>query len=252
MRRLARACALVLGLMPLPAAAAGWADFYGTATAPSAAPGGGVTGMCLRQILAAQERYAIPHNLLLAIGLQEAGMMRDGELTVWPWAVNSEGKGHIFDSRSGALAFVASEHRRGARSIDVGCMQINLRWHPKAFDSVTDGFDPVQNVDYAARFLKGLYHEIGDWEKAAGAYHSRTEEHQRVYRTSLERNIRVANDRIAIFRDVARNAPETAPVAQAGGPFWSTRSEPGAPRRSLFGSGDLQPILPVFVRGERP
>ena len=39
--------------------------------------------------------------------------------------------------------------RRAARirSIDVGCMQINRRWHPEAFDSPAQGVDPRVNVD---------------------------------------------------------------------------------------------------------
>ena len=61
------------------------------------------------------------------------------------------------------------------RSIDVGCMQINLSYHGKAFKSIEDALDPQQNVAYAARYLKSLYENNNkDWLKAAMAYHSTT------------------------------------------------------------------------------
>jgi soluble lytic murein transglycosylase-like protein len=65
-------------------------------------------------------------------------------------------------------------HARGARSYDVGCFQINYRWHGQHFASLDQMFDPDANAAYAARFLSELYAEFGDWSRAAGAYHSRT------------------------------------------------------------------------------
>ena len=269
------------------AAANGWAGFYTASPeraapeapsrdAPSArrpsasAPGadGAPEGVCIRAILEAQARHGIPDNILLGIGLQEAGVMRNGELTVWPYAVNSEGKGMLFDSAAEALAFVGSEQARGARSIDVGCMQINLRWHPEAFITDAQGFWPEHNTDYAARFLRGLYEETGDWTRAVGAYHSRTPEHQARYLASAKRNIAVANQRIEIFRALAAlpaggtpagraaremqtaqlDEPAAPQPERAGGRFWSTRASGSGPRRTLYGSGVIQPILPNFVR----
>ncbi len=51
---------------------------------------------------------------------------------------------------------VAAMRAAGMQSIDVGCMQINLRAHPAAFASIDDAFDPAANADYAARFLRDL------------------------------------------------------------------------------------------------
>lgn len=62
---------------------------------------------------------------------------------------------------------------QGVKSIDVGCMQINLAYHPDAFKSVEEAFDPQKNAEYAAKFLKKLYkNNDRDWIKAAMAYHS--------------------------------------------------------------------------------
>jgi hypothetical protein len=60
------------------------------------------------------------------------------------------------------------------RSIDVGCMQVNLLHHPNAFASLEQAFDPVGNAIYAAHFLRQLFDQTGSWPKATAAYHSAT------------------------------------------------------------------------------
>ena len=99
--------ALLGAVLATPALAQGWGSFYEpsqknavTKTARTLAAKGGPEGVCIREILAAQTRHGIPDNLLLAIGLQEAGVNRDGVLTVWPWSVNAEGTGRVFGTLS--------------------------------------------------------------------------------------------------------------------------------------------------------
>ena len=65
---------------------------------------------------------------------------------------------------------------RGVASIDVGCMQVNLFYHPAAFRSLDEAFDPAPNARYAARFLRSLFGRVGGWAAAAAAYHSFTPE----------------------------------------------------------------------------
>ena len=48
-------------------------------------------------------------------------------------------------------------------------------------------FDPDENADYAARFLKSLYSEYGEWSQAAGAYHSRTPSYAKAYATRFDK-----------------------------------------------------------------
>lgn len=158
----------------------------------SAVTAGTVMDSCMIAIGAAEAKYGIPANLLLAIGLQEAGTRRDGRVTIWPWSVNSGGKGYIFDSREDAVRFVKAEEARGASSIDTGCLQINRRWHPDAFGSVEASFDPVRNADYAARFLLELKAESGDWMVAAGNYHSKDPERHARYLAGVQTNLEMA------------------------------------------------------------
>lgn len=47
-------------------------------------------------------------------------------------------------------------------------------FHPHAFASLEEAFEPRANANYAARFLNGLYAEGKDWLRAIGAYHSAT------------------------------------------------------------------------------
>lgn len=92
-----------------------------------------------------------------------------------------EGKGVWFENRQEALAYVTQHFQRGARSFDVGCFQLNYKWHGQAFSSVEEMFDPNANAVYAAKFLRDLFEEKGNWADAAGAYHSRTPKYAHRY-----------------------------------------------------------------------
>jgi len=129
----------------------------------------------------------VPVSVLRAITRTETGRSRNGRVEPWPWTVNMEGKGYWFDTADAARAFVYKEFRRGARSFDVGCFQINYKWHGTAFRSIDQMFDPVENARYAARFLGDLHAESGDWSVAAGSYHSRTPGYARKYRARFDR-----------------------------------------------------------------
>ncbi len=92
----------------------------------------------------------------------------------WPWTINAAGQGFFFPSKSAAIQAVQQLQAAGINSIDVGCMQINLRYHPAAFRSLSQAFDPTANARYAAVFLTALYDHSQDWTKATGDYHSQT------------------------------------------------------------------------------
>lgn len=170
-------------------------------------------GVCIAAIRQAEAAYGIPTDLLLAIGLQEAGMSYKGSMTIWPWSLNVEGRGVRFDTRAEAEAFLRDELAQGTRSIDVGCLQINLRWHPDAFPAPEAGFDPARNADYAARFLSGLFLDTGDWLEAAGQYHSATPHLKALYLSGIERHLAQLEGDAASFDALARHAP----MAPAGG-----------------------------------
>jgi hypothetical protein len=118
--------------------------------------------------IAAEREWKLPPDLIHAIGRVESG--RFG--SAWPWTVNANGSGSWFASRMEALAFVRALQSRGVRLIDVGCFQVDLFYHPAAFSSLEQAFDPAANADYAARFLTQLRGRTGSWAEAIAGYHS--------------------------------------------------------------------------------
>ena len=131
---------------------------------------------CATPIAEAERTHRLPSHLLAAISKVESGRWRPetGEILAWPWTVTAGGKSHYLPSKAAAIRKVEHLRGHGIRNIDVGCMQINLKYHPHAFDSLGAAFDPAENVAYAARFLGELKARWGSWSRATGNYHSNT------------------------------------------------------------------------------
>ncbi|EEE39197.1 transglycosylase, Slt family [Rhodobacteraceae bacterium KLH11] len=144
-------------------------------------PGATTAAICDRAAQRAARAEGVPLDVLRAITRVETGRSLDGALQPWPWTVNREGQGYWFASAVEAKSYVFDIFKSGVRSFDVGCFQINYRWHGTAFRSIDAMFDPDENATYAARFLAELYAEFGSWPAAAGAYHSRTQHHATAY-----------------------------------------------------------------------
>ncbi|MGO8798180.1 MAG: transglycosylase SLT domain-containing protein [Roseiarcus sp.] len=116
----------------------------------------------------AARAHDIPLNVLYAVGLTETG--RKGALN--PFDMNVDGRTVASASLNEALAKFNAERAKGAQLIDIGCMQINHRWHAADFRSLTDMFDPARNVSYAANFLKELRQREGTWTLAVARYNA--------------------------------------------------------------------------------
>ena len=138
--------------------------------------------LCRAAARDASDETGVPYDVLMAIALTETGQPRDGVLEPWAWAVHQGGKGHWFATKAEAVALAETALQAGATNIDLGCFQLNIRWHAGAFGSAGDMLEPAQNARYAARFLADLYQESGDWALAAGAYHSRDSDNAETYR----------------------------------------------------------------------
>jgi Transglycosylase SLT domain len=133
----------------------------------------------------------------------------------WPWTINVEGKGYHFDSKAEAIAITQSFLAQGYRSIDVGCMQVNLKHHPDAFANLNQAFDPATNVAYSAKFLRTNYGSLGDWIKATAAYHSRTPVHGQRYLGNIERNWNKIVGKVAAARASKSGGEEKVVTATA-------------------------------------
>jgi hypothetical protein len=117
----------------------------------------------------------LPPGLLQAIALVESGRKlpaQDGRRP-WPWTVRAGGEGWHLPNKETALGVIQRIRAEGRTSIDIGCMQINLRFHGHAFSSLQEALDPASNIAYAASFLRSLMAETGSWRDATAYYHSR-------------------------------------------------------------------------------
>ncbi len=179
---------------------------------------------CDTVALQAAKTSGVPKEVLLSITRTETGRGRGGKLQPWPWTVNMEGKGVWFEAEAEARAYVLKHFRAGARSFDVGCFQINYRWHGKAFASIEAMFDPQTNANYAAKYLKSLHAEFGNWVDAAGAYHSRTPQYADRYKARFNRimaglgdiNPTVSAPPVKIAKPPTQPRLNTFPLLQAG------------------------------------
>jgi hypothetical protein len=130
---------------------------------------------CTRFFSQYEQKHDIPKHLLAAIATTESGRYHKGlDMPVpWPWTINAEGKGQYFQTKHDAIRAVKRLQASGVKSIDVGCMQVNLHYHADAFSTLVAAFDPKYNVAYAASFLRTHYDETTNWKKATAYYHSR-------------------------------------------------------------------------------
>jgi hypothetical protein len=124
-----------------------------------------------------ERQHGLPRALLAAVSMAESGRYdaKTRKARAWPWTINAEGRPYYFKSKADAVAKTQALLASGMRSIDIGCMQVNLRYHPDAFASLEDGFDPMTNVAYGANFLMRLHKRTGSWPEAVADYHSQSE-----------------------------------------------------------------------------
>lgn len=182
--------------------------------AAAAQPG----ALCTAAAGAAAARHGVPPDLLRAIALAESGRSRAGRFAPWPWTLNIAGRGVWAGSRGEARVRAEAAIAGGERSVDIGCFQLNWRWHGHAFPSVDAMLAPARAADYAARFLARLHAETGDWDRAAGYYHSRTPRHYRRYRARLDRLLDRSGTLPPPAAPVRRAAAAPRPSARAARP----------------------------------
>ena len=166
--------------------------------------------VCMEATQKFEKEYQIKEHLLTTISNVETGRWNEKRQRslAWPWTINAQGKGRFFATKAEAVREVKRLQAQGVKSIDVGCMQINLVYHPDAFASVEDALDPQKNVEYGAKYLKKLYKSKKNWIKAAMAYHS-----------SIPRRAQQYKNRLASAYEKIRQAHKTADAslfAQAG------------------------------------
>ena len=184
---------------------------------------------CMRYFTYFEKQQDIPLDLLKAVSLTESGIWHKESKNIipWPWAVNFEGKSYIYKSKTEAVKAVLSFIKQGHRVIDVGCMQINLHHHPKAFKSIEEAFEPKHNIAYAASFLKSHFIRHKNWHKAVAAYHSSNKQFGHPYAFKVIEN----------WRNISRSAL-----------FATNKSSKNSMQNHEFSNSNLRKKSSIFIK----
>ena len=114
--------------------------------------------VCAEQAAARERAERIPPGLVHALALAESGRWSasDKSTRPWPWTVTSGRDSFYLPSKDAAIAKVEALQASGRTNIDVGCMQINLHYHPDAFANLDEAFDPDTNVGLRDEVLEAV------------------------------------------------------------------------------------------------
>jgi soluble lytic murein transglycosylase-like protein len=118
--------------------------------------------------------YDIPYTVLYAVALAESGVGKNGRgiRRPWPWTLNVAGRGRTYPSRDAAWTALNFFLAKGERSIDIGLMQVNWRYHQNRLRNTWRALDPYFNLRVGAAILRQCYEQRADWWKSVGCYHA--------------------------------------------------------------------------------
>ena len=71
------------------------------------------------------------------------------------------------------MEVIKSNIDSGNYNIDIGCNQINYRYHKDNFKNLEQIASPFYNVQYSADYLQRHFENTKNWEDAVALYHSK-------------------------------------------------------------------------------
>ena len=115
-----------------------------------------------------------PASLLYAVALTESGKQVDQSsgYQPWPWTLNVAGNGYFYATRLEAWQALRDWLGQGKRSIDIGLMQVNWRYHHERLGDPWQALDPYHNLRGGADILRECYASERDWWASVGCYHA--------------------------------------------------------------------------------
>jgi len=142
----------------------------------------------------ASQLAGVRPNTLYGIALQETGMRwRDRTFRPWPWTiyVNQGGIGiksgpYRYPTKEVAVKALTAMLDQGVTNIDVGLMQVNIRWNGHRVRDKKLLMDPGVNIMVAAGILKDV-HVGNDLRLAVARYHSFNAGRGAAYSTKVKR-----------------------------------------------------------------
>ncbi|BBL57571.1 hypothetical protein MKFW12EY_11840 [Methylomonas koyamae] len=119
-------------------------------------------------------RHRIDPYILYAVALTES-RKNDGQNRVIPspWAINNAGNTFIPGSQQEAEALLNQLMVQGKRNIDIGIMQVNLRWHGHRVAKPEQLLIPSTNLEIGASVLSEAIQSVpGNLAHGIGRYYS--------------------------------------------------------------------------------
>ncbi|MGY6273943.1 transglycosylase SLT domain-containing protein [Methylomonas sp. MgM2] len=99
-------------------------------------------------------RHQLDPYILYAVALIESrNDHQKNQVTPWPWALNHAGKAIISSNKQDAITQLKKLLKDGDRNVDIGMMQVNLRWHGHRVDKPEQLLDPTTNLEIGAGLL---------------------------------------------------------------------------------------------------
>ena len=129
------------------------------------------------------EKRGLDPYILYAVALVESAKVSKRVAKPWPWALNRQGHPLIPDSQTEAKGILTDTLARGIRNIDVGLMQVNIRWQGHRVRQPGDLLDPATNLQVGADVLaESIGSAPGDLALGIGRYHAGLRDVARAYR----------------------------------------------------------------------
>lgn len=119
-------------------------------------------------------RHRIDPYILYAVALTESRKHdNQNKVIPSPWAINNAGNAYIPGSQQEAEALLNRMLEQGRRNIDVGMMQVNLRWHGHRVAKPEQLLIPSTNLEIGASVLSEAIQSVpGNLAHGIGRYYS--------------------------------------------------------------------------------
>lgn len=120
------------------------------------------------------QKSGIDALLLYSIAMAESGATKSkGYAAPHPLAIRASNKAYYPANKKEAESILNSLLGEGKRNIDVGLMQVNIRWHGSKVQSPVDLLDADTNLAVASQILlTAMRSSPGDIAVAIGRYHN--------------------------------------------------------------------------------
>ena len=122
----------------------------------------------------AAQAHGLDTLLVYSVALAESASGRgNGSIGPWPWTLRAPGQPVYTASERQAEEALTQLQQQHGGAIDVGLMQVNIRWNGHRVASPADLLDPATNVMVGATILaEAIQSSPSDLELGIGRYHA--------------------------------------------------------------------------------